>query len=86
MLKKRSCWIDRIVSFFAGFLFAWATIWATYVALERQSKALATDLQKIERIILSVDTIEQECLDIIEWNREHIQPGPSEVVAGEINE
>lgn len=81
MLKKHSVWVDRIVCFFVGFLFAWFTIWATYTALERQNKDRELRLQKIERILLSIDTIEQERIDIIEWNQEHMKPKPVE--AGE---
>ncbi|MCK4828257.1 hypothetical protein KA005_71675 [bacterium] len=83
MLKKRSVWVDRIVCFFAGFLFAWFTIWATYTALERQSRDREIRLQKIERIILAVDTIEQERVDINEWNQQAIKPSPTVVVVGE---
>jgi len=86
MLKKRSFWIGVAVGLIIGFLYGWFGIWATYIDLERQNKDRETRLQKIERIILSVDTIEQERLDIIEWNCEHIQPGPTVVVAGEDNQ
>ena len=83
MIKKKSFWVGIAIGFFAGFLFAWFTVWATYMALEKQSRALATDLQQIKRIIFLKEDIAQERDTIIEWNREHIQPGPTEVVAEE---
>ena len=83
MLKKRSFWIGVAVGLIIGFLYGWFGIWATYIDLERQNKDRETRLQKIERIILSVDTIEQERLDIIEWNQRIMKPKPNEVLAGE---
>ena len=81
MLKKRSFWVGVAVGLVIGFLYGWFGIWATYTALERQSKDREMRLQKIERIILSVDHIEQERLDIIEWNQSAMKPKPTE--AGE---
>ena len=82
-ILKRKFWVGLTIGLFMGFLFAWFTVWATYIALEKQSKALATDLQQIKHIMLMSDSMEQERLDIIEWNQRTIKPRPTVVVAGE---
>lgn len=86
MLKKRSFWVGFLAGGLVIFFYSWFSIWATYTALEAQSKARESELRQIKRIIFSVEKIEQERADIIEWNQRMKKPKPNEVIVATDNE
>lgn len=81
MLKKRSFWVGFLAGGIVIFFFAWFSIWATYVALEKRDRVRESGFQQIKRIIFLGDNIAQEEDAIKEWNEQHMKPKP--IKAGE---
>lgn len=78
MLRKRSFWIGFAAGCVVMFFYAWLSIWATYVGLERAHVQREADLESVREIILYSYDIHSQREKILEWNRQAIKSAPKE--------
>ena len=86
MLKKRDFWIGFIAGGIVVFLYAWLSIWATYIDLERQNREREAEFKQVKRIIYFSRDILSQREGTFEWNKQTTLPVPEWAVANENNQ
>lgn len=78
MLRRKDFWIGFVAGCIVIFLYAWLSIWGTYMGLERAHLEREDELDAVRRIILYSHDIHSQREEAVEWNQHAIKPAPKE--------